>query len=877
MFKRLLVLAAVLLVSGVTFAVPIAPQIVEMLKQSGQLDQIVQADKVARDKGVWAPNPDPLRFGLTTDIDTVYCLIILVDFDDLPYTQGYVGTSDKIDSVLFSVDVYEPGSMTDYYFETSYGQAHLMGQVTQWYRMPNGYTYYSDGQRGFGQYPRNAQRLTEDAVTAADPDVDFSLYDNDGDGQVDGLFVVHSGPGYEDTGNLNYIHSHAWVTSYSMQTDDGVYVRRYSMEPEETGGGQLIHPGVFCHEFGHVLGLPDLYDTDYSSDGTGMWSIMSGGSWGDGGRRPVHFDAWCKIQLGWISPQDPDVNLDNEQIDAVEYSPDVYRLFSGGDSFAQYFVVENRQPYGFDLSLPGTGLLIYHIDETVNNNDNENRYHVAVEQADGDYDLEHADGSDPGDPWPGSSNNRTFDDFSVPDAHFYVYGPSMISVNDISDSDSTMHANLYIYYNSPLYQILNLSYDDSPNGNSNGRPEAGETCNLLFQAQNIRISADNLVVTASCSDDNIIFGDNTSSFGQVPVNIPFDNDNDVITFTVPEDYPTSAVTLTLDFSSNNGADHQQFERTMVIGTPDLLLVDDDAGDTLEAFYMSAFDSLGLVYETWDVAAQGDVGDILNGYPMVVWFTGDTRQEATSSDNVESLVNYLDAGGHLLVTSQDFVQSLADRDEANDILLLNNYLKVDYQTRESSHIVEGETGGFFDGRQFLTGGNGGAYNQISQDALTMLDGGTQQLSYSSGTIAGVGVLTSGYAALTIGFGIEGISNNYPDYDHREDILAAAREYLFSFTSIDDNEAFLPASLSLSQNYPNPFNARTIISYSLTEQTDVRIDIYDILGRLVTTLVNTNQQAGKYQAQWDASGESSGVYFYRITAGDKTETRQMILLK
>jgi len=388
----------VFLISASAWAVSISPEIIRALQASGQLDEIVLQDKAAREMGVWEANPAPYRFGVAADIDTLNCLIILVDFDDMTHENGLHSEPADFENLLFSWDTTPIGSMSDYYFETSYGQAYLTGQVTQWYRMPELYSYYVDGQRGFGNYPRNAQRLTEDAVMAADPDVDFSLYDNDSDGQVDALFVIHAGPGYEDTGNVNYVHSHAWVTSYPMAVDN-VTVYRYSMEPEETASNQLITIGVFCHEFGHVLGLPDLYDYDYDSNGCGMWSVMAGGSWGGGGARPVHFDAWSKTALGWIAPTVVYDFMPQEQIDAVEIDPDIYQLFSQGIPSNEYFLVENRRWISFDMSLPGEGLLIFHVDESVPNNNNQLHYKVAVEQADGEYDLEYNRGADAGDPW----------------------------------------------------------------------------------------------------------------------------------------------------------------------------------------------------------------------------------------------------------------------------------------------------------------------------------------------------------------------------------------------------------------------------------------------------------------------------------------------
>jgi hypothetical protein len=98
-----------------------------------------------------------------------------------------------------------------------------------------------------------------------------------------------------------------------------------------------------------------------------------------------------------------------------------------------------------------------------------------------------------------------------------------------------------------------------------------------------------------------------------------------------------------------------------------------------------------------------------------------------------------------------------------------------------------------------------------------------------------------------------------------------------TSIINDEGNIPIKFHLSQNYPNPFNAQTKIAYSLTQPGQVSIDIYDILGRKVTRLTEGDQEAGNHEIIWDASDVVSGIYFYRLTAGDYSEAKQMILLK
>ena len=98
-----------------------------------------------------------------------------------------------------------------------------------------------------------------------------------------------------------------------------------------------------------------------------------------------------------------------------------------------------------------------------------------------------------------------------------------------------------------------------------------------------------------------------------------------------------------------------------------------------------------------------------------------------------------------------------------------------------------------------------------------------------------------------------------------------------TDTDEEDAPMPGDFALFQNYPNPFNATTVIRYSLPQASNVKIAIYDLLGRKVETLVQGEQPAGYHQATWNADEASSGLYFYRIQAGEYAETRKMVLLK
>jgi immune inhibitor A len=367
---------------------------------------------------------------------TIRALVLLVDFSDNQANEEPI----HFKKMLFSSNEYGGGSLRDYYEEVSYGKLDVVGDVFGWYRAPQPYSYYADGEYGFGGPPKNAQQLVKDVVELADTDVDFSQYDLNNDGEVDALFIVHAGHGAEETSNVNDIWSHRWGINAVFK--DGVRISGYTMEPEN---GNI---GVFCHELGHNFDLPDLYDTDYNSHGIGRWCLMAGGAWNNHGKSPAHMSAWCKYKLGWM---EPDEILDGGRSvslrsSALNVSDNALKLPVGDPAGKEYFLIENRAHDGFDEWLPGAGLLIWHIDENQSNNTDQNHYLVALEQADGLLELEtnNSDNGDSGDPYPGQEGNRNFTASSNPNSGAYDGTSSNVYVTNISDPSASMDFDVYV-------------------------------------------------------------------------------------------------------------------------------------------------------------------------------------------------------------------------------------------------------------------------------------------------------------------------------------------------------------------------------------------------------------------------------------------------
>ncbi len=452
-------------------------------------------------------------------------LALLVEFTDNPAAVG----AAFFDSLLFGTSF---GDLRHYYQDVSYGTLDIvtvnLPSSIGWCLMPQTYAYYAGGNSGFGTYPQNAQRMAEDAVLLADPLVDYSQYDNDADGYVDTVFIIHAGPGAETTGNSNDIWSHSWA----MVNDplvDGVIANGYTTEPEYWTTPGDMTSGVYAHELGHAFGLPDLYDTDDSSYGVGDWSLMGGGSWnGTNGDSPAWPDAWSRYQLGYSSLTYVVNDVAGITLPAAETSSSIFHLATDGVAGSEYYLVENRQPIGYDAVLPGDGLLIWHIDDTMTGNQSEcdalnnwtcaGHLLVALEQADGLWDIEHkSDQGDLGDPYPGSSDNRQYDFSTVPNSSSYYHSDdTCVGVNNISDSAANMTADLLVTCGGPV-----LAYDshlidddnvDESEGNGDGVADCGETIELYVDLNNVgAATATGVGATIGTSDSYATILHNTSS------------------------------------------------------------------------------------------------------------------------------------------------------------------------------------------------------------------------------------------------------------------------------------------------------------------------------------------------------------------------------
>lgn len=286
-------------------------------------------------------------------------LVILFDFQDKHFCHGKYAFKLLFNQLNYSTNG-NTGSVRDYYRDASGGLFTLKMDVAGPYRGAFNMAYYGATDYGY-------QAFAREAVDSAANDVDFSLYDNDHDGYIDGLHIIFAGYGEEAGGGSDCIWSHKW-NIFDAPTYNNTVIDVYSCSPECAGnaGDDLTAIGVICHELGHVFGAPDYYDTDYESSGgeypgLGKWDIMSGGSWNHGGKTPAHHNPYTKIYIyHWTTCDTIDSSPATYVMDPTDVTIDgVHRVNTS--TAGDFFLIENRQPIKWDANLPGHGMIVYHV------------------------------------------------------------------------------------------------------------------------------------------------------------------------------------------------------------------------------------------------------------------------------------------------------------------------------------------------------------------------------------------------------------------------------------------------------------------------------------------------------------------------------------
>ena len=378
-------------------------------------------------------------------------LVILAAFQDVPFTVGnpqqsfgqFLSGEEQAD--LGHKEDKNTNSVMNYFKAVSQGQftpqIDLAGPVTVSQNM----AYYGADE--------NVTALAQEAVEQLDGQVDFSQYDNDGDGTVEAVYIIHAGYGE----NIGAPSDALWAktTTASVNTADGVKIGRFCLSSELNGSGPEAFSdgipwingiGVFVHELSHAMGLPDMYPVSESSKALNnqcmeCWDLMDMGEYVSNGYTPAPYTAWEQETMGWLEITELKESQEGLTLKPVVEGGKAYKFGNGADP-EEFIVVENIQRRGLHAKAYGHGLLVYHVaykSSSVNMGDYPNdvagKPRMTVVPADGlllsynqvegrgyggtytqkEYQQHHA-----GDPFPGTSNvTQLTDEMALPNYCFY--------------------------------------------------------------------------------------------------------------------------------------------------------------------------------------------------------------------------------------------------------------------------------------------------------------------------------------------------------------------------------------------------------------------------------------------------------------------------
>ena len=425
------------------------------------------------------------------------------------------------------------GSVRDFFKEASYNKFDLIITLCGIYTAPQSESYYA-GPPGNGTLHADELAKWVAQQVAAEPDINFADYDSNNDNRVDGFHFVFAGVGQEGGSCNTCIWSHKFQFSpYVYQ--NGKYISIYSCSPELIYGNTITTIGVICHEMSHAFGCADFYDTNDNTgglyEGTGNWDLMAGGSWNDNGNRPPHQNMFVKIQYGWVTPtvlNSPTVVTDmpNSTQNSV-----AYRINTGNGN--EHYILENKQKVGFNASVPGNGLLIYHVHSAIGSS-NINTTHpqkmypvcasssVAIPTGGS---SSYGNINSAGCPFPGTSNKTSFSGTSTP--RMFYWTNTVIDdkpITEITQNSSTKTVSFKFMNEVPAQYTVGLSVNPVSAGTVSG---AG-----TFNANS------SVTVTATANSD-YSFYNWTKNGTQVSTNASY-------TFTITEN-----VTLVANFKSSN--------------------------------------------------------------------------------------------------------------------------------------------------------------------------------------------------------------------------------------------------------------------------------------------------------------------------------------
>jgi hypothetical protein len=436
-----------------------------------------------------------------------------------------------------------------------------------------------------------------------------------------------------------------------------------------------------------------------------------------------------------------------------------------------------------------------------------------------------------------------------------------------------------IFY--PFLSFEGMQVNDE-SGDNDGRAEEGETVDLVITLHNAEgwKDASSATGTIRIDDSAVSVTDSTGSWGPIPAGTSGTNDTDPFVFSVDPGAPAHRIWVEFEAHAEPGGVTLIDTFELMIGHPDLLLVDDDNGLALESKYRTALDSLNYEYDLWEVATEGaphlSGPSGLDMHRVVIWFTGQDSTTSLTAAERDTIEAFLNNGTHgLFLTGQNIGDGIGGED------FYSQTLHASDEGDTSNNFIDGVEGDpIGDSFKLIIS------NQPHQDVLSPL--GEASIAFEHAPGQGAGIRFDGsYRLVYLGFGFEGVSRAV-GYTTPEDLMERIVDWLLEWSAVheeNDHKATHP-TFGIGQMVPNPFRSSVRINFAVppspSESEPTTLRIYDVSGRLVVNLVERNMKPGRHAVTWNGLDErgrpvASGIYFAILTRSHEIARSKMLLVR
>lgn len=355
-------------------------QVMNTIHDLAPIARQMAAKKRSAAKRCVRPDRLPSKDDISVFKGSKKALVILAAFSDKSFSKGDDAIVKFYDEVLNQEGYSQngaAGSVHDYFKDMSRGEFDLTFDIVGPVKVSKSATYYGGPSPIMGGADHIGEFITE-AIKKADEkcDIDWKKYDWDGDGEVEQVFVLYAGYGQATGGPTGTIWPNAWTLDEALQNNDGnggfsidgVFINQYACSNELylDSGTVPMGLGVFCHEFSHCMGLPDMYDTNYGSTPTmGDWDLLAGGSYNGPqgiGWCPAGWTSYERAYAGWLELTELKAGDIIKGMTSLEEADGKAYVIYNDNHKDEYYLLENHKGMGWDKYTPENGLLIIHVD-----------------------------------------------------------------------------------------------------------------------------------------------------------------------------------------------------------------------------------------------------------------------------------------------------------------------------------------------------------------------------------------------------------------------------------------------------------------------------------------------------------------------------------